>query len=200
MRELPLILQLDVGGNPVHWITYEEAAYYHAKDLIAWSIGSEGYTIWGGDNRVTGERSSMDLNTIIAVRGEMKESFIRRTPTLTNRALFRRDQNICAYCAEEFPAESLTRDHVTPVSRGGKDVWKNVVTCCSGCNRSKDNMLPHEAKMELLYVPYAPCRAEWLILQNRKILADQMDFLKARLPKESHIITPIDVKSKNKKH
>jgi len=33
--------------------------------------------------------------------------------------------------------------------------------------------------MKLLAVPYTPNLAEYLILQNRKILADQMQFLKA---------------------
>lgn len=186
----PLILQLDMAGNPCRWITYEDAAYYKAKDLIAWTVGDEGYTIFGGKNRISLTQSSMDLNTIIAVRGKMGDKHIHRTPTLTNRALFRRDQQICAYCGNEFYQDKLTRDHIIPSSRGGKDIWTNVVTSCGPCNKHKDDKLPEEAGMKLLYVPYAPSKSEHLILLNRNILADQMEFLLARVGHESRLLTP----------
>lgn len=186
----PLILQLDMAGNPCRWITYEDAAYYYAKDLVAWTVGDNEYTIRGGTSRVTCSQSKMDLNTIIAVRGEMGDKHIYRTPTLTNRALFRRDQNLCAYCGNEFYQDKLTRDHVMPSSRGGKDVWTNVVTSCGGCNKVKDNNTPEEAGMKLLYVPYAPSRHEHLILMNRNILANQMEFLMAHVGKDSRLLDP----------
>ncbi len=190
MMQHPLILQLDMAGNPCRWITYEEAAYYYAKDLIAWTVGGEGYTIRGGKNRVTLSQSKMDLNSIIAVRGQMGDKHIYRTPTLTNRALFRRDQNICAYCGNEFGHDKLTRDHIMPSSRGGKDIWNNVVTSCGGCNKVKDNKTPTEANMELLYIPYTPSRHEHLILMNRNILVDQMEFLMAHVGKDSRLLDP----------
>lgn len=190
-REHPLILQLDAAGNPCRWMTYEDAAYYKAKDLIAWTVGEDEFTIYGGENRITGRQSSMDLNTIIAVKGEIGDKGLFRTPTLTNRALFRRDQSICAYCGGVFGHDHLTRDHVMPTSRGGKDVWQNVVAACGGCNKLKDDRTPEEAGMKLLYVPYAPNRAEYLILMNRTILADQMEFLLSRVTKNSRLLNPI---------
>jgi hypothetical protein len=42
--------------------------------------------------------------------------------------------------------------------------------------------------MELKYVPYAPNHYESLILQNRNILADQMDYLISGVPKHSRIL------------
>jgi HNH endonuclease len=190
-REHPLILQLDIAGNPCRWMTYEDAAYYKAKDLIAWTVGTDEFTIYGGENAMTGRQSTMDLNTIIAVRGEIGDKGLFRVPTLTNRALFRRDQHVCAYCGGEFGHMELTRDHVMPTSRGGKDVWQNVVASCGGCNKVKDDRTPEEARMKLLYVPYAPNRAEYLILMNRTILADQMDFLLSRVTKDSRLLNPI---------
>jgi hypothetical protein len=55
------------------------------------------------------------------------------------------------------------------------------------CNSRKDDMTLKEAGLELLYVPYVPDRAEALVLQNRNILADQMQFLKDFLPKHSRV-------------
>lgn len=191
MSNHPLILQLDVNGYPHRWIDFETAAYYYAKDLVAWTPVEDGFTIYGGTNRDTCSRSFMDMSTIIAVKGEGTDKMIHRTPTLTNRTLFRRDQHVCAYCGNEFKSEKLTRDHIIPVSRNGKNAWTNVVSACGGCNRRKDARTPDEAGMKLLYVPYTPNKSEYLILSNRTILADQMDFLLARVSKQSRLLTPL---------
>lgn len=190
-REHPLILQLTASGIPTRWMTYEDAAYYIAKDLVAWTASESNFTIYGGENRVTGSQSSMDIATIMAVKGEMGDKGLFRVPTLTNRSLFRRDQNVCAYCGQEFKNEDLTRDHVLPRSRSGPDKWTNCVTACGGCNKYKDDKTPEEADMKLLYVPYAPSRAEYLILMNRNILADQMEFLMKQVSKDSRLHNPI---------
>ena len=77
----------------------------------------------------------------------------------------------------------LTRDHVVPTSKGGRDAWENVVAACIHCNSRKGNRTPQQAGMPLLAIPFRPSWVEHLILSNRHILADQMAFLKAHLPK-----------------
>lgn len=190
VSELPLILQLDVAGQPQRWVNYEQSAYYYAKERVAWSMGQVDVTLRGGTNAKTGLQSTLTLNTIIAVSqmSKSKKGLHQRVPTLTNRALFRRDQQICAYCGDEFPVSKLTRDHVIPTSKGGPNIWTNVVAACSKCNRKKDNKTPEQADMELLYVPYAPNKAEFLILMNRTILADQMDFLIKQVSRDSRLL------------
>ena len=193
MNELPLVLQLDVSGNPLRWIIYEKSAYYYAKDRVAWSMGQVDFDLHGGTSALTGKQSILTVNTIIAVREENKNKSkkhfaINTRVPLTNKALFRRDQNICAYCGNDFSSKDLSRDHIMPVSKGGPDIWTNVVTACTSCNKRKDNKTLEQAGLELLYVPYAPNRAEWLILHNRTILADQMEFLMKLVPKESRLL------------
>ena len=187
-RELPLVLQLDVAGQPRRWITYEDSAYYYAKGLVAWSMGEQDFTLYGGTSRMTGEQSTMTMNTIIAIKGHINAKAIaaNRVP-LTNKALFRRDRNMCAYCGHEHGASHLTRDHIMPRSKGGPDKWANVVTSCSPCNKRKNDKTPEQAHMELLYVPYEPNKAEYLILMNKRILADQMDFLVKQVPEHSRL-------------
>ena len=74
-----------------------------------------------------------------------------RRDYVSNRVLFARDRWTCQYCGryqgELSKHERLTRDHVKPVSRGGKDTWDNVVTSCSTCNDKKGDRLPYEAHM-----------------------------------------------------
>ena len=96
--------------------------------------------------------------------------------------MFARDQQLCLYCGRQYHRGTLTRDHVQPVSKGGRDIWENVVTACFHCNSRKGNRTPQQAGMPLLAVPYRPSWIEHLILSNRNILADQMAFLKAQLP------------------
>ncbi len=79
---------------------------------------------------------------------------------VTNTFLFARDRYRCQYCgrtsAELKPRESLTRDHLIPLSRGGTNDWTNVVTACSPCNTRKANRLPHEIGMHPLTHPVEP--------------------------------------------
>lgn len=186
-EKIPLILSLDIAGNPQRWITYEDAACYYAKDLVAWEYGGRDYRLHGGIQRASGLQTTMDISPIIAVRGMGKTNLHDLIPPLNNRELYRRDRHICAYCGNSFSTHRLSRDHITPQSRGGSNIWENVVTACLSCNKKKDNKTPEQAGMPLLFIPYAPSRAEWLILKNRKILADQMEFLMKGVPQHSRL-------------
>ena len=189
MNELPLVLQLDQAGNPQCWINYEKAAYYYTKDQVAWTPQATDFTLHGGMNRM-GTQSTLTMETIIAVKGKVtgRQIDIMNKVPLTNRTLFRRDRHLCAYCGQEYSPSDLSRDHIVPTSKEGKNIWMNVVTACYYCNKLKDNRTPEEAHMPLLYVPYVPQRAEYLILQNRRILYDQMEFLLARVGKDSRLL------------
>jgi 5-methylcytosine-specific restriction endonuclease McrA len=92
------------------------------------------------------------------------------------------------YCGTEHPDYRLTRDHVNPISKGGRDIWSNVVAACRSCNTRKGNRTPETASMPLLAVPYVPNWAEFLALSNRKILADQMEFLRSQFNRKSRLI------------
>ncbi len=186
----PLILALDTGGTPRQWITWEDAVVYHAKGLVAWQHGVNDYTFMGGKSRLTGETSSISTQSIIAVSGvevgkTMKRAY--KEPPITNKLLFRRDRHLCAYCGNEFVSDKLTRDHIVPQCYGGKDTWMNLVAACRPCNHRKANKMPGRAGMELLFVPYVPSKNEYLILSNRRILADQMEYLMAGVSANSRL-------------
>ena len=79
---------------------------------------------------------------------------------VTNTFLFARDEYRCQYCGrhqfELRHRECLTRDHLVPVSRGGGNLWTNVVTACSSCNTRKGNHLPGECGMHPRVAPVEP--------------------------------------------
>ncbi|SEQ18409.1 5-methylcytosine-specific restriction endonuclease McrA [Solimonas aquatica] len=178
MDNIPAILKVDAGGIPVSWIHWHVAVTLYARERVRWEAGAERFLIRGGTNARTGSVSQIEIGSIIAV-ADRSCRHSRGVPLLTNRTLFQRDRNLCLYCGKQFPQHLLTRDHIMPVSRGGISVWENCVTACRHCNQRKDDRTPEEAGMRLLAVPYTPNLAEYLILSNRRILADQMEFLMA---------------------
>lgn len=182
------ILALDVAGTPVRWIDTETAAGYYAIGKVRWELGAERILLRGGVNRALGRRSTLEIAAIIAIDGprwRVRGAEVR--VPLSRAMVFARDRHVCAYCGGRFAPATLEMEHVTPMSRGGRTVWQNVVSACRSCNQRKGNDTPEEAGMPLLYVPYVPNRHEAFILANRRILADQMTFLLAGVPRHSRL-------------
>ena len=67
-----------------------------------------------------------------------------------------RDENICQYCAKTFPTNKLTIDHVMPKSRGGENIWTNLVAACKKCNQKKGCRTPKECGMIPIRNPTKP--------------------------------------------
>lgn len=88
-----------------------------------------------------------------------------RKITLTRQNIFKRDNNKCSYCPS---TKDLTLDHVMPKSRGGKDTWENLTTCCSKCNSKKGNKTPEEAGMKFHGIPKAP-NAFFMIAKSKGV-------------------------------
>ncbi len=181
------VLRTDVAGMPLEWIDYQDAARIYHLGQVAYSCGIPLYRIHGGYSASTGRRSVIEVNSIIATLGDhaylkSREHYV---PPLSNPALFARDAHLCMYCGAQFYAHDLSRDHITPLSKGGTDTWMNVVTACKRCNNHKAGATPEEAGLTLLAVPFTPTHAEYVYLQGRRVLADQMEFLLAHFPRSS---------------
>jgi 5-methylcytosine-specific restriction endonuclease McrA len=185
LRMDPLVLTVDMAGLPQAWVALEEAITYHAKLMVAWSLGAVVREFRGGWQR-DGSRSRIATKSILAIKGSAGRP-MSHTPGLTNPMLFARDRQVCAYCGGRYLYRDLSRDHIIPASRGGRDTWMNSVTACRNCNTRKGNRAPEQAKMPLLYVPYVPNRHEHFILRNRRILADQMEYLLTGVPRTSRL-------------
>jgi 5-methylcytosine-specific restriction endonuclease McrA len=184
------VLRTDVSGMPLEWVGYRDAVRLICLDQVSYSLGRTVFRIRGGVNALTGVRSAIEVRAIIASHGTHPHAHLfssSYTPPLSNQALFRRDQSLCLYCGERFPNALLSRDHVKPLSQGGADNWVNVVTACKRCNNFKAGRTPEQAGMELLAIPFKPTHAEYVYLQGRRILADQMEFLLSHFPRNSRL-------------
>ncbi len=183
-----LVLRTDISGMPLEWICFQEAAKLYYLDQVVYSLGTHLYTIHGGVNAQSGLRSKIRVNSILATKSSyyvFSRADKHYIPPLNNHALFKRDNHLCLYCGERYRHSELSRDHVTPISLGGQDVWTNVVSACKRCNNFKAGRTPGQAGMQLLAIPFTPTHAEYVYLQGRRILSDQMDFLRAHFPRTS---------------
>ncbi|MEY2953632.1 MAG: hypothetical protein RLZZ401_1719 [Pseudomonadota bacterium] len=181
------VLKLSAQGLPQSWITLEQAVIHYAAEEVRWEMGAQVAVFHGGNNAVTGEQSIITVNSIIGTRGVPNINPFDLRPGLTNSKLFARDRNVCAYCGALLHETDLTREHIVPFAQNGRDHWMNVVTACRTCNHRKSSRTPEQAGMPLLYAPYVPSLWEDFILRNRRILADQMEFLIVHLPRTSRL-------------
>jgi len=192
------VLKLDRNWVPQEWITVKKAIEHEATDEVIEHLGEKIFVYHGGKNRFTGEQSVVETSSIIVVAGEPSPRKYR-DPALTNDSLFKRDLHMCAYCGQVFSKGDLTRDHIHPQNpedsriAKGRDIWMNVVTACKSCNSLKGNILPGQmlpkvngvqvwgpqgtGRMDPLYLPYVPCKAEHMIMKGKVIQGDQMEFL-----------------------
>jgi 5-methylcytosine-specific restriction endonuclease McrA len=109
--------------------------------------------------------TSGSVTLAVPVQIVLKEMVKTRSTTnipaqLTQRNLFIRDKWTCAYCkrhrSELKHGEFLTRDHIHPQSKGGRDVWGNVVAACNRCNNKKSNSFLDDTDMQLPFKPHTP--------------------------------------------
>ncbi len=171
------ILRLNMAGQPIAWMPWQEAATLYARGQVGWTLGNVVKRVRGGVSRLTGVSSHLELPAIIACEGQ-RLAPVRQRPPLSNSALFRRDNHQCLYCGRYFHYEALSRDHVVPSSRGGVTRWENLVAACKRCNHFKGSHLLSEIGLELLALPYCPNASEYLALTNsERILGDQLAYL-----------------------
>ena len=96
-----LVLRTDVAGMPLEWIDYREAARLYTQQQVAYTCGSNLFTLFGGINALTGRRTVLEINSIVATIGHTGNPGSTRVdyvPPLNNQTLFRRDAHICLYC------------------------------------------------------------------------------------------------------
>ena len=181
------VLRTDVSGMPLEWIDYRDAVRLHFMGQIAYACGQSLFLLRGGVNARSGRRTTVEVNSIVATLGHSHNpgNLMSYLPPLNKETLFRRDGHLCMYCGQRFPSSQLSRDHVTPLSRGGRDAWNNVVTACRRCNNMKAWRTPEQARLQLIAIPFTPSYAEYIYLKGRRVLADQMEYLRAHFPRSS---------------
>jgi 5-methylcytosine-specific restriction endonuclease McrA len=139
-------LKLDSSYRPIEVIDAIEAL---VMCIIGKAIVLETY-----EEKISSPSISFELPAVIVLKTIVKFKF---TTVSCNRLnIVWRDNNQCQYCANYFPLDKLTMDHVMPKSRGGKNVWENLVAACKKCNQRKGSKTTKESGMHPLKRPRKP--------------------------------------------
>ena len=148
MRTLMRSLLLNASYEPLRVITWQKAIVLLVKGKVE--------VIASYDRRIRGVRISLVLPSVLRLVRRVRVARRFHQVPFSRSNIYLRDKYRCQYCAKRFRASELTFDHVVPVSRGGRQVWENIVTCCIDCNRKKGGRTPREARLTLVRQPRRP--------------------------------------------
>lgn len=109
------------------------------------------------DHTIKGVTREYPMPAVVRVLRRFRRD--RQAIKFSRLNIYARDAFTCQYCANQFPSEDLTFDHVLPRAQGGRTTWENIVTCCIPCNATKANRTPEQAGIALLRQPKKP---RWL--------------------------------------
>ena len=140
-------LVLNASYEPINVITDTRA--------VVLVLQGKAESVLDQDRICAGAEEALMFPSVIRLTYMAAVPRMRQVP-LSRRALFQRDRYTCQYCGEQ--PKGLEIEHVVPRSKGGRNVWENVVTACRRCNATKRDRTPEEAGMRLLSKPFAPSR------------------------------------------
>ncbi len=168
------VMAVDVRGKGLGLIPLERAIHLILRRLARVVRWYDDRVIWMGPVGVVNAVFPEDTRDGVVVRqtiAVLKAPAIiqvltylklgrREVPSPTTKNVIARDNYKCqnAKCGRSYRHElsQLTKDHVVPLSRGGKNVWDNVTTLCHRCNNKKGNRTLDEMGWKLLTQPKAP--------------------------------------------
>jgi len=136
----PTSMILDNYRRPTDWEDWINLPVRSFDELVHYANGAK----------------MMRVPTVLIAKNfaTMPKKTFRGKPS--KEAIRLRDGNRCQYTGKKLKREEGTIDHVLPSSRGGKDVWENLVYTSKLLNQAKGNMLNSEAGLRLLKQPMAP--------------------------------------------
>jgi 5-methylcytosine-specific restriction endonuclease McrA len=141
-----MALKLDASFRPIEVIDAIEAL---VMCIIGKATPVETY-----NTKINSPSKTFELPAVIALKSIVKFRFT--TVACNRQNIIWRDNNQCQYCANYFPVDKLTMDHVVPKSRGGKNTWNNLVAACKKCNQKKGSRTIKESGMIPLKKPIRP--------------------------------------------
>src|SRR3974377_913832 len=109
------VLRTDVAGMPLEWIDHREAGGLYHTGQVAAACGSLLFRLRGGTNARTGQRTLVDVSSIVATVGHSYNPGTLRSdyvPPLNNETLFKRDGYLCMYCGLRLPTQQVSREHI----------------------------------------------------------------------------------------
>lgn len=106
------------------------------------------------DATVSSPSVTIEVPAVMRLRKEIRAN--KNAIKFSRVNVLSRDGFRCCYCGERKKPRELTYDHVVPRCRGGKTIFRNIVSACRGCNSRKGRRTPAEAGMKMHFKPFVP--------------------------------------------
>ncbi len=92
------------------------------------------------DLYIRSEKLKFNFPTVIILNKYVNNKYKIK---LSKSNIFLRDNYTCCFCNKFlfYEKEKLTVDHIIPKSKGGKNVWENLISSCNTCNNNKGNKI-----------------------------------------------------------
>lgn len=144
------VLVLNGSFVPVDVCTWEEAIIDWAGGRAEIHAQYDDIELHSGKNKMGATSVVMKCPSIvIKLDAKPRESDYIKTLPFTRKNILDRDHSMCAYCGCSLSLNTMTIDHVYPVSKGGLNDWANVRAACTDCNSKKGNQTLSELGWKL---------------------------------------------------
>ena len=124
--------------------TFQPLSIASAKRSVALLLSKKINVLKESKLQIRSENEIITVPKVALLTYYVKAPYARRV-ALNRSNIFIRDFNTCQYCGSS--AESI--DHIIPKSKGGENVWSNVVACCKRCNLIKADKLLSQTILKL---------------------------------------------------
>ena len=183
------VLRTDASGMPLEWIDYKEAVRLYCLGQVAYSFGQPLFQLRGGTNARTGERTVVEISSIVATVGQSKQS---RPPAPRLRAAAQQRNTVPARRPPLHVLRPALRVRAAVArSRDAAVAWRP-----GRVEQRRDGLPPLQQpsrpgarrsrrSLQLIAIPFTPSYAEYIYLKGRRVLADQMEYLLAHFPRSS---------------
>lgn len=157
-RETSLILVLNSDYLPVNVTTFKKAykLVYKGKAQIVEEMD---------DTIIVTDSKKFQKPSIIRLIKYVNIPY--RKVILSRENIFKRDNHTCTYCGSN---KNLTVDHIHPKSKGGKNDWENLITCCFGCNSKKGDQTLEQSGMKLSFLPTKPHPISFMYHSHKNVV------------------------------
>jgi 5-methylcytosine-specific restriction endonuclease McrA len=135
--------------------SYEALSFLSDRRIIKLFFNEKIEVICNWDDDIIWSSGKMKLPSVV----RLKESF-KRTGKMSNafnrKALIKRDNSICQYCAKKLSGIQITVDHIIPKSKKGSTSFANCVISCHDCNGKKGDKTLEQSGLKLIKAPESP--------------------------------------------
>jgi hypothetical protein len=81
------ILRLNYAGLPIGWVSYQTAVRLYCNNQVTYECGNSSLLIRGGSNKMSGNQSTIVINSIVATKNYNKISSTNKHHALQKRCL-----------------------------------------------------------------------------------------------------------------